>query len=255
MGDIKWGGSQKQKTTQTRNVAPPTAQEALLQAQNQQAAMAQAQMLQQAMQQQQQFEQSPGYTQLAGLSQQAGQGLQQQMSGNAPLINPAQQQALQQYFQSIMAPQQQQMQQTAGQEAARRGMTISDSPIGVAYLQNLANYNAQMGGQQAGQALQLQGNNRQMYQNMLGLTGQLQNQAAQNRLQLAQAQPGSYNFGQQLAQNRIQSAPITQQTTGSRAPAYQFGVGDALGAAQTGLNLYQGNARTGQPGLRSLWEK
>src|SRR3990167_9235179 len=113
---VSFGGGQKQKTTQTRNVAPPTAQEALLQSQNQQAAMAQAQMLQQAMQQQQQFEQSPGYTQLAGLSQQAGQGLQQQMSGNAPLINPAHRQPLQQYFQPTTAPHPQPMQQPAGKE-------------------------------------------------------------------------------------------------------------------------------------------
>src|SRR3990167_11289607 len=179
------------------------------------------------------------------------------MSGSAPLINPAQQQALQQYFQSIMAPQLQQMQQTASQEAARRGMTISDSPIGGDYLRQLANYGAQMGGQQAGQALQLQQNNRGMQQNLMNFGQQLQQNASQNRLALAQAQPGSYSFGNQLAQQRIGSAPMTQTTSGggtSRAPQYSFGLGDTLGAAQTGLNLWSGNARTGQAGLRSFFE-
>lgn len=258
---VTFGGGSKQRTTQTRNVAPMSAQESLLQSRNQMAAMAQAQELQRAIQAQQQFEQSPGYTQMMGLGPQAAQMLQQEMSGQAPLISAPQQQALQQYFQSIMAPQLQQMQQTAAQEAGRRGMTISDSPIGNAYLQNLANYNAQMGGQQAGSALQLQGANRNMYQNTLNFGNQLQQSAAQNRLALAQAQPGSYNFGQQLAQNRIQSAPVTTTTTGTRAPAYSFGANDILGAAQTGLNLYAGTGQNpitgsgkgGQSGIRGVF--
>lgn len=246
---VTFGGGQKQRTTQQRQVAPPTAQEALLQTRNEQAAMAQAQMLQQAMQQQQAFEQSPGYAQMMGLGPQAAQMLQREMSGQAPLISAPQQQALQQYFQSIMAPQQQQMQQTAAQEAGRRGMTISDSPIGNAYLQNLANYAAQMGGQQAGSALQLQGANRGMYQNTLNFGNQLQQAAAQNRLALAQAQPGSYNFGQQLAQNRIQAAPTTTMQSGTRAPSYNLGASDAgnllFGAGR--------NPRTGMGGLTGLF--
>ena len=53
-------GKSKQTTTQTRNVAPMSPQEQLLQQQNMQAAQAQAQALQQAIAQQDQFERSPG---------------------------------------------------------------------------------------------------------------------------------------------------------------------------------------------------
>ena len=202
---VQMGGSTKQKpqtTTQTRAVAAPSAQEAMLQQINQQVAQQQAQELQRAMTQQQQYEGSQGYQQAQQLGTQAGGLLQQDMAGGS-LISPAQQQALQQYFQSIMAPQQQQMQQTASQEAARRGMTIADSPIGNGYLQQLANYNAQMGGQQAGQALQLQQNNRGMQQNLMGLGQQLQQNASQNRLALAQAQPRSYALGNQFVSPHV----------------------------------------------------
>ncbi len=241
---VSFGGSTKTKpTTQTitRNVAAPSQQEALLQAINQRVAQQQAEQLQRAMQAQHQFEQSGLYGQLQGLQGQAATGLQGIMGGQ--LLTPQQQAAQQQYFQSIMAPALQQMQQTASQEAARRGMTISDSPIGGDYLRQLANYQAQMGGQQAGQALQLQGQNQNMFQNVLNFGNQLRQSADQNRLALAQAQPGSYNFGQQLAQNRIQSAPVIQTMSGgatTKAPTWSLGAGDILGGAQKGLQLWGG---------------
>ena len=257
---VQMGGSTKQKpqtTTQTRAVAAPSAQEAMLQQINQQVAQQQAQELQRAMTQQQQYEGSQGYQQAQQLGTQAGGLLQQDMAGGS-LISPAQQQALQQYFQSIMAPQQQQMQQTASQEAARRGMTIADSPIGNGYLQQLANYNAQMGGQQAGQALQLQQNNRGMQQNLMGLGQQLQQNASQNRLALAQAQPGSYGLGNQLAQQRIQSAPTTTVQSGgatSKAPSYGFSLGDVMGGARAGMQAWGGtDPNVGTPGIRDLWK-
>jgi hypothetical protein len=255
---VQMGGSTKSKpvtTTQTRNVMPMSAGEAMLSQLNEKVAQQQAAELQRAMQMQQQYEQSQGFQQAQQLGTQAGGLLQQDMAGGS-LISPAQQQALQQYFQSIMAPHQQQMQQTAQQEAARRGMTVADSPIGSPYLQQLANYNAQMGGQQAGQALQLQQNNRGMQQNLMGLGQQLQQNAQQNRLALAQAQPGSYNFGNQLAQQRIASSPITSTQSGgatSKSPTYSFGLGDALKAGQTGLNMYYGggaNPATGRAHAR-----
>ena len=263
-----FGGSTKSKpttTTQTRNVAPMSAGEQMLAQLNEKVAQSQASELQRAIAAQSQYEQSGGFQQAQQLGQQAGGLLQQDMAGGQ-LISPAQQQALQQYFQSIMAPQQQQMQQTASQEAARRGMTIADSPIGNGYLQNLANYNAQMGGQQAGQALQLQQNNRGMQQNLMNLGQQLQQNASQNRLALSQAQPGSYSLGNQLAQQRIASAPTTTVQSGggtSQSPQFGFSLGNALQAGQTGMNMYYGQgtnpitggARQGTAGqgLKNLW--
>ncbi len=257
---VSFGGGTKTKpTTQTmtRNVAPPSQQEALLLAINERVSQQQAEQLQRAMQAQQQFEQSGLYGQLQGLQGQAATGLQGFMGGQ--LMNPAQQQALQQYYQSIMAPQLAQMQQTAGQEAARRGMTISDSPIGGDYLRQLANYQAQMGGQQAGSALQLSQQNRGMYQDVLNFGNQLRQSADQNRLALAQAQPGSYSFGNQLAQNRIQSAPVTQTTSGggtSKAPTWSLGAGDIMGGINQGVNAYTGGGRnpyTGTGGIQGIF--
>lgn len=251
---VQFGGSTKSKpTTVTRNVAPASAQEVMLQQMNMQAAQSQAQELQRAIAAQQQYEQSGGFRQAQQLGQQAGGLLQQDMQGGQ-LINPAQQQALQQYFQSIMAPAQQQMQQTASQEAARRGMTISDSPIGGDYLRQLANYQAQMGGQQAGQALQLQQNNRGMQQNLMGLGQQLQQNAQQNRLALTQAQPGSYGLGNQLAQQRIASAPVTQSGGATtQSPQFGFSLGDAAKGAYYGVQAYTGPTAPGRGGIQSLW--
>ena len=255
---VQFGGGSRTKpqtTTQTRQVAPMNPMEGLLQQMNAQAAQQQAQELQRAMGAQQAYEQSPGFMQAQQLGQQAGGQLQQDMSGGQ-LLAPAQQQALQQYFQSMMNPQMEQMRAMAGQEAARRGMTISDSPIGGDFLRQLANYQAQMGGQQAGQALQLQQNNRGMQQNLMGFGQQLQQNAAQNRLALAQAQPGSYQFGNQLAQQRLASAPMTQTTTGgqtSRQPTYGLGLGDVMGGAQGAWNLWSGSG-TREEGTRPASE-
>ena len=257
---VQFGGSTKTKpttTTQTRNVAPMSAEELALQTLNTQVAQQQAQQLQRAMQAQQQFEASPLMGQLQGLQGQAATGLQGIMGGQ--LVNPAQQQALQQYYQSIMAPHLAQMQQTAQQEAARRGMTISDSPIGGDYLRQLDNYQAQMGVQQEGSELQLSQQNQWMYQGVLNFGNALRQQADQNRLALAQAQPGSYSFGQNLAQQRIQSAPTTFTTTGggtTTSPTWKLGANDILGGAQKGLDLWYGtDPRAGTAGFRDVFNK
>mgnify|MGYP001565145505 CR=1 FL=1 len=255
---VQFGGGSKTKpqtTTQTRNVAPPTAGEGLLQQVNERLAQAQAQEAMRAMTAQQSYEQSAPYMQAQQLGQQAGGLLQQDMAGGQLLSSP-QQAALQQYFQSIMQPQMEQMRQVAGQEAARRGMTISDSPIGGDFLRNLAGYQAQMGGQQAGQALQLQQNNRGLYQNQMNMGNQLAQNAAQNRMALSQMQPGSFNFGNQLAQQRIASAPMTSITSGgatSQAPRFGIGANDLIGGAQGALNLWGGTYKGSTPGLKSLF--
>ena len=236
----------------------------MLQQLNLQVGQQQVEQLQRAMQQQQQFESSPLMGQLQGLQGKAATGLEGIMGGQ--LVNPAQQQALQQYYQSIMAPQLAQMQQTAGSEAARRGMTISDSPIGGDYLRQLANYQAQMGGQQAGSALQLSQQNRGMYQDVLNFGNQLRGQADQNRLQLASAQPGSYGLGNQLAQQRISSAPVTQTTRGgatTQSPQFGLNLGQAIQGAQGAANLWYGQGQnpitggarpgTAGVGLKNLW--
>ena len=259
---VQFGGGSKTKpqtTTMTRNIAAPGASENLISQLNAQVAQQQAAELQRAMQMQQQYESSPLMGQLRGLQGQAATGLQGIMGGQQ-LINPAQQQALQQYYQSIMQPQMDQMRQVAGQEAARRGMTISDSPIGGDFLRQMANYQSQMGGQQAGSALQMSGQNQNLYKGMLDFGQQLQQNASNNRLQLAQARPGSYDLGAQMAQQRIASAPMTQTTSGggtSRSPTWSLGAGDVLGAAKQGMELYHGggsNPITGRsytPGIKS----
>lgn len=251
-------GRTQQTQTQTRNVAPPSTEELALQGLNTQGASQQMQQLQRAMQQQQAYESSPGYQQMIGLGTQAGQGLQGLMT-NGMMPSGQQQSALQQYFQSIMAPQQAQMQQTFQNEAQRRGMTIADSPIGGDYARQLANYNAQMGGQQAGQGIQLGQNLANQYQNTMNFGQQLQQNAANNRLQLAQAQPGSYGFGQNLAQQRIAQAPITTTGTGmTQQPFGQTfgqvagGFGSMAGGINAGVNAYTGGGRSPYSGLGGI---
>lgn len=239
-------GKSKTTTTQTRNVAGPSADESLLQAANVRSGQAQSQALLDAIARQNAYENSAGYQQMSALGGQAATGLQGLMQ-NGMLPTGQQQSALQQYFQSIMQPQQQQMQQVAQQEAARRGMTISDSPIGNPYLQQLANYNAQMAGQQAGQGLQLGQNLAGMYQNTLNFGNQLQQNAMQNRLALTNAQPGSYGLQNNLANQRINSAPITTNSTTTNPQSWMQNLGAGLDivnkgmtGAKSGLDMYTG---------------
>ena len=264
---VSFGGGTKTKpTTQTmtRNVAPPSQQEALLQMVNQRVAQQQAEQLQRAMQQQQQFEASPFYNQLGALQGQAAGGLQGIMGGQ--LLLPAQQAALAQLYQSQMDPYREQMTREFSNMAARRGQTLNDSPVGGEFARALASYGAQMGGQQAQSALQLSQQNRGMFQDVLNFGNQLRQQADQNRLQLAQAQPGSYGFGQQLAQNRIAQAPITQQTRGggtTQRPQFGLNLGNVIQGAQGASNLWYGQGKdpitggaragTAGQGLKNLW--
>ena len=253
---VQFGGGSKTKpqtTTMTRNVAPQSANESMLEMLNTRIAQSQGDQLQRAMGAQQQYESSPLFGQLQGLQGQAATGLQGIMGGQQ-LINPAQQQALQQYYQSIMNPAMEQMQRAGSQEAARRGMTLSDSPVGNEFARQMAAYQAQMGGQQAGSALQLSGQNQNMYQNVLNFGQQMKQNADQNRLALSTARPGSYDLGNSMAQNRIGAAGTTQTTSGggtSQSPQWQLGLGNALGAAQQGLNLWSGTYKGSTPGLQS----
>lgn len=232
-------GKSKQTTTQTRNVAPMSQSESLLQAANTQTAQAQAQALQDAIQHQNAYENSQGYKGMLDLGNQAQQGYGQLMQ-NGFMPTGQQQVALQQYFQSIMNPQMEAMRRDAAATAAMRGQTLADTPVGGDYARQLANYQAQMGGQQAGAGLQLGQQTGQQYQNVMGLGQQLAQNAQQNRLALTNAQPGSYNFGQQLAQNRIQSAPITTTQTGTQTQPWMQTIGQGLGAVNSGMGAVKG---------------
>lgn len=248
--------TQKVTSTQTRNVAPPSQNESLLEALNVKTGQAQAQALQDAINAQNAYEHSAGYQAMQGIGGQAAGGLSALMA-NGMMPSGPQQDALQRYYQqSIIAPALQQMQQTAAQEAARRGMTIADSPIGNPYLQNMANYQAQIGGQQAGSALQLGQNLGNTYQNALNFGQQLQQNTMQNRNALINAQPGSYGLQNQMAQNRIAASPVTQsQTTRGSQPFLQsfgqFGQGiGGLGQGLNGMNNFlTGGGRNDKTGL------
>lgn len=242
-------GKSTTSSTQTRNVAPMSADESLLQAANTKSAQAQAQALQDAIAKQGEYEKSANYQGLMGLGNQATQGYGQLMN-NGFMPSAQQQAALQQYFQSVMNPQMEAMRRDAAATAAMRGQTLADTPVGGDYARQLANYQAQMGGQQAAQGLQLGQNMGQQYQNTIGLSQQLAQNAQQNRLALTNAQPGSYNFGQQLAQNRIASAPVTTTQTGTQTMpwaqtmAYGLqGLNSGMNAAKGGLDLYTGGGQ------------
>lgn len=245
-------GKSKQTSVQTRNVAGPSPQELLLQQQNMASAQAQSKALQDAIAQQTQFEQSPGYQAMQGIGGQAATGLQGLMA-NGMMPSGQQQQALQQYFQSIMAPQQEQLRQQAQNAGQMRGMTIADSPIGGDYLRQLASYNAQMGGQQAGQGLQLGQNMANQYQNAMNFGNQLQQGTQQNRLALTNAQPGGYSFGNQLAQQRIASAPVTTTQSGTQSQPFSQSFGQYAGGAADLGKLAFGNGQNKSTGMGGLF--
>jgi len=233
---VQFGSTTKQKpqtTTVTRQVAPPSAEEALLNQRNIEMAQRQNDLIQQAMQAQQAYEQSPAFAAMNAVGNQGATNWANEMSGNAPVISPQQQAMLQQYFDSIMKPQLDMMRQGAVNDAQRRGLAMSDSPAAAPYYQNVSNYLSQMGGQQAGQALNMQANNRQMYQNAATFGSQLQNNANANRLALASTQPAGYGLSAQLANQRIASAPQTQTTSGgsiTKGPSFGVSGADLSGA-------------------------
>lgn len=249
MGDFFGGGStRRQRQTTTQTGAPgPGAME--LQVQQQNAAMAQAQQeaLQRAIAQQQAWEQSPQFAQLMGLGTTAAGNLQAQMQGG-PLLTPAQQAALEQMYAPIRQQGLGDITRMATEAAARRGLSPSDSPIGNQMLRQTSDLASQLAGQQAGSALNLNQQNTALYQNLAGFQQALQQAAQQNRMALAQAQPGGYNFGAQLAQQRIQGTPRTQTTTGggmSQGPTFG-GVLGGLGQVAGGLGGLLGGLRNPQ---------
>lgn len=192
-----------QTQTVTRNVGAPSLEEAAAQAQ----AAAQLKAYQAQLDA---FQASPLYGSAQAVSQNALDAMNRRISGQGDYLSPSEQQYLDLAF---AAPQRQAMdtlRMQAEQDAARRGLTLSDSPTGNEYLRQLANLQSNIASSRANAGLQLGQTDMANWQNAAPIGLNLQQQAQQNRLAL---QNQAAQFSNALAQNRIAAAPVT--TTGT----------------------------------------
>lgn len=234
---MSFGGGGTRQVTNQVNVPGPTAQESQLQQLNLTQAQQQAQMLQDAYARQKALE-NLQMQQYGGVGQGAAQNLQGYMNGN--IINPQAMQAIQQMFEPLRTQGMADLQRAAQQAADRRGMTISDTPIGQPYLDQIRRFQNDLLGQQA-QAYLNQGNTQFNQANTAAqFTQGLAQQAQQNRLALGTAQPGSYGLQNAMTGARVASAGNTQGLQNVQNPNFGVGLNQAGDFMKSIPDIYGG---------------
>lgn len=182
-----------------------------------------------------------------GIQSAAGNLNSQLAAGGLGTASPQQLALIQQQF---AGPQQQALtalQRAASDAAASRGMSISDSPIGNPYLQQVQNLEQNIAGQQAGQALQY---GQQGFQNnqQMAAFGQNLNQAANQGLMNAGQASG--NLANALSNQRLSQS--VNMNRGAQTSPMQFGAN----AGQVGQGLYglaqAANTPAGQSALGGI---
>ena len=242
-GEIKWGGGgkQRQTSTQTTQVAPLTPAQQALYTQNLNLAQLQGQGMQDAIAKQQAWETSPLFAKQQQLAAMANQQLEARLGGQ--YLTPQEQSMLDQLYSSQRTRGLEDLTNYAAQEAARRGMTVSDSPIGNAALQSRQRFSNDLASAMAGTGLQLGQANQQFWQGIQGNANNLQQQSQANRLALSATQPTGFGLQQYIDQFRASTAPRTTVTTGNTTTSPQFGlglgsVGQFLGGAGQAVGAY-----------------
>lgn len=232
-GEVKWGGGgkQRQTSTTTTQVAPLTAQQQALYNQNLALAQLQGQGLQDAIARQQAYEASPLFSQQQQLQALAQNQLQARLGGQ--LLTPQEQQMLDQLYSSQRTRGLEDLTTYAAQEAQRRGLAVSDSPIGNAALQARQRFSNDLASAQAGTGLQLGQANQAFWTGIQDRGNTLHQQAQANRLALTTAQPTGFGLQNYIDQFRAASAPRTTVTTGNTTSSPQFGLG--LGSIGQGI--------------------
>ncbi len=229
------GSSQKQGGTSTVQMPAPSPQQQALEAANLRIANQQAQQMEAAGQQQNQYAASP-QSQMDQQNQLlASQNINARLTGSAPVLTPAQQSMLDQAYSSSANQGMTDLARYAQQQAAMRGMSTADSPIGNEALDQLRRFSSDLASRKAGSALDLSNTGANFAQGVSQFGAGLQQQAMQNRLALAATQPASYGLQSNLFGQQLASAPRT--TTGNFSGSqnqYGAGLGD-LGAAAGGV--------------------
>jgi len=223
-GNVSFGTS-----TQKRKVAAASPQEQAIANANAVLAQKQAEDVQRQLAEQQAYAQTPQGQMDAQLLAQAQQNLMGGLNGQA--LNPAQQALINQYYGAQQKLAEQNLRTQGDEIAGRRGMALSDSPIGNDYLRALGDIQTSFGGQRAGAMLNQGNTNQNMALQLAQFQQGLRQQNAQNRLSLSQATTSGLPLQNILQQGRIASAPVTSQ-------GFQGGLG-LTDIGKLGLGGYQ----------------
>jgi len=248
---INFGGGD-QKQTESRQIAAPSAAEQQLQAMNLQIAQQQAAQLAAANAQQQAYASSPQAQMDRELQQRSTQALLDRLNGTAPVLNPQQQAMLDQSYNATGQQGMEDLTRFAGEQAAQRGMTTADSPIGAEALRQARLFQRDLQSAKAKSALDLSQTGANFNQSLAQFGSGLQQQALANRLALSTSTPGSYGLQQNLFGQRLAAAPrsmsgnmSSNQYGGNLGQLGQFagGVGGLLSA----YGAYQGGQTPAVP--------
>lgn len=236
------GGSQKQGQTVTPQIAGPSPAEQKLQELNLQMAQLQAKQMQDAMDQQNQYATSPQGQQSQQLSDLAQKNLIARLSGQAPVLDPAQQAMLDQAYNATNRQGMEDLSRFSSEQAAQRGLTTADSPIGAEALRQARLFQSDLASKKAASALDLGQTGANFNQSIAQFQAGLQQQAMNNRLALSSAQPASYGMQGNLFAQRLAAAPRSMSGYGNQSQTgygMNFGqIGQGIGGIGQGLSAY-----------------
>jgi len=238
--------SQKQGGTSTVQMPAATPQQQALEAANLRIANLQAQQLEAANQQQSQYATSQQGGMDKQLQQLATQNLLDRLQGNAPVLNPQQQSMLDQAYSSTASQGMNDLARYAQEQAAMRGMTTADSPIGMQALDQLRRFSSDLASRKAQSALDLSQTGANFNAGLAQFGSNLQQQAMQNRMALAATQPASFALQNNLFGQQLASAPRT--TTGNFT-----GSQNQVGAGLGDLGAFAGGVGGAMRGYASMF--
>ncbi len=166
------------------------------------------------------------------LEEAATKNLLARATGQAPILTPEQQGALDQMFSLTSKRASQDLTQYGQEIAAQRGMTTADSPIGNELLRQQRDLQEGLAATKTKASLDLGASSDLFNQNLQQFQAQLRQQAYQNRLMLSTEKPASY--GQQnmlLAQRMPYMNTIQRGTSGGLSG----GEGSSAGSSMSGI--------------------
>lgn len=232
-GNLQFGGGdQRQQQTETRQIAAASPQEQQLQAINLWMAQQQAQQMQAAMEEQNAYAKSPQAMQNAKLQEMATQNLLNRLAGNAPVLTPDQEKMLNEAYASTNRQGMEDLARFAQEQAAQRGMTTADSPVGNEALRQARLFQADLASKKSQSALDLSQTGANFNQSIAQFQAGLQQQALQNRMALSSATPASYGMQNNLFAQRLAAAPRSMSGYGG---GNQYGYGANFGQFGQGL--------------------
>ena len=226
---VNFGSS---KGSQSQKIPPPTAAEQRLQDLNAQIAELQLQQLQQGITDQNAYSDSTLAGKQRRLEEVSTDNLLARATGEAPILTPGQQAALDQMFNVTSNRANEDLNRFAQENAAMRGMTVADSPVGAEYLRQSRQLQEGLAATKTNAALNLGQSQDLFNQNLSNFQAQLQQQAFQNRLSLSALQPASYQL-----QNSLLAQRLPYQTTSMRGSQVGGGLsGQQVGQGAQGLS-------------------